>query len=51
VLPIKLTKVGRTAIYGSWFNFYLCRFAGRITVAGVTLPVDYDVNSDRCSLP
>ena len=51
VLPIKLTKIGRTAIYGSWFNFYLCRFAGRITVAGVTLPVDYDVNSDRCSLP
>jgi phospholipid/cholesterol/gamma-HCH transport system substrate-binding protein len=51
VLPIKLTKVGRTAIYGSWFNFYLCRFAGRVTVAGATIPVDYDVNSDRCSLP
>jgi phospholipid/cholesterol/gamma-HCH transport system substrate-binding protein len=51
VLPIKLTKVGRTAIYGSWFNFYLCRFAGRITVAGITLPVDYNVNSARCSLP
>ena len=51
VLPIKLTKVGRTAIYGSWFNFYLCRFAGRITVAGTPIPVDYDVNSDRCSLP
>ena len=51
VLPIKLTKVGRTAIYGSWFNFYLCRFAGRITVQVSLLPVDYDVNSDRCSLP
>ena len=22
-------KVGRTAIYGSWFNFYLCEFQGR----------------------
>jgi len=51
VLPIKLTKVGRTAIYGSWFNFYICRFAGRITVAGVTRPVDYTTDSDRCSLP
>ena len=28
VLPIKLNKVGRTAIYGSWFNFYLCNFQG-----------------------
>ena len=34
VLPIKLTKVGRTAIYGSWFNFYLCEFTGTVTVAG-----------------
>ena len=30
VLPIKLTKVGRTAIYGSWFNFYLCEFRGTV---------------------
>ena len=30
VLPIKLRKVGRTAIYGSWFNFYLCEFHGKI---------------------
>ena len=29
VLPIKLEKVGRTAIYGSWFNFYLCDFTGQ----------------------
>ncbi|HET7682740.1 MAG TPA: MlaD family protein [Marmoricola sp.] len=26
ILPIKLTKIGRTAIYGSFFNFYLCEF-------------------------
>ena len=31
VLPIKLEKVGRTAIYGSWFNFYLCQFTGQVT--------------------
>jgi phospholipid/cholesterol/gamma-HCH transport system substrate-binding protein len=30
VLPIKLEKIGRTAIYGSWFNFYLCEFGGRV---------------------
>ena len=51
VLPIKLEKVGRTAIYGSWFNFYLCQFTGRVVVAGKPLPVDYQTNSDRCSLP
>ena len=51
VLPIKLEKVGRTAIYGSWFNFYLCQFTGRVIVAGQKLPVDYQTNSDRCSLP
>ena len=32
VLPIKLTKVGRTAIYGSWFNFYLCDFSRSIRI-------------------
>ena len=32
VLPIKLKKVGRTAIYGSWFNFYLCEFSGQVKV-------------------
>jgi phospholipid/cholesterol/gamma-HCH transport system substrate-binding protein len=37
VLPIKLEKVGRTAIYGSWFNFYLCEFTGTVKVAGQTI--------------
>ncbi len=51
VLPIKLTKIGRTAIYGSWFNFYLCEFHGRVTLPGnVTLPVDYKVGAERCDL-
>jgi phospholipid/cholesterol/gamma-HCH transport system substrate-binding protein len=56
VLPIKLTKVGRTAIYGSWFNFYLCEFKGSVKLPGLP-PVealDYpppgvDV-ADRCEL-
>jgi phospholipid/cholesterol/gamma-HCH transport system substrate-binding protein len=51
VLPIKLTKVGRTAIYGSWFNFYLCDFHGKVRLpGGQTLPVDYKTGSDRCDL-
>src|SRR4029453_16929061 len=49
VLPVKLEKVGRTAIYGSWFNFYLCHFQGNVRVAGQTIPVSYNTGSDRCS--
>ncbi|HWU20844.1 MAG TPA: MlaD family protein, partial [Nocardioides sp.] len=30
VLPIKLNKIGRTATYGSWFNFYLCHFVATV---------------------
>jgi phospholipid/cholesterol/gamma-HCH transport system substrate-binding protein len=51
VLPIKLEKVGRTAIYGSWFNFYLCQFVGNVRVAGKDNKVEYNTNSDRCTLP
>ena len=50
VLPIKLEKVGRTATYGSWFNFYLCQFTGRVVVANQAIPVDYQTNSTRCNL-
>ena len=42
VLPIKLNKVGRTATYGSWFNFYLCHFQGKVRLPGGTpVSVDY----------
>jgi phospholipid/cholesterol/gamma-HCH transport system substrate-binding protein len=51
VLPIKLDKIGRTAIYGSFFNFYLCEFQGRVNLPGnVSLPVKYNTGSDRCDL-
>ena len=51
VLPIKLNKIGRTAIYGSFFNFYLCEFQGRVNLPGGTsLPVKYSTGSDRCDL-
>jgi phospholipid/cholesterol/gamma-HCH transport system substrate-binding protein len=51
VLPIKLNKIGRTAIYGSWFNFYLCNFRGRVKLpGGATVPVNYATESARCNL-
>ena len=51
VLPIKLTKVGRTAIYGSWFNFYLCDFQGSVILPGGTkVPVDYKTHAARCNI-
>ncbi len=52
VLPIKLEKIGRTAVYGSWFNFYLCNFKGQVTLPGgrVIDDVEYDVNAARCDL-
>jgi phospholipid/cholesterol/gamma-HCH transport system substrate-binding protein len=50
VLPIKLTKVGRTAIYGSWFNFYLCNFTGQIRLGQNAIPVSYNTGSSRCNL-
>ena len=51
VLPIKLNKVGRTATYGSWFNFYLCHFQGRVRLpGGQSVPVKYNTGSARCDL-
>jgi phospholipid/cholesterol/gamma-HCH transport system substrate-binding protein len=50
VLPIKLNKIGRTAAYGSWFNFYLCDFSGRVLLGNQAIPVTYNTNSSRCHL-
>ena len=51
MLPIKLNKVGRTATYGSWFNFYLCHFQGQVQLPGnQSVPVDYNTGSPRCDL-
>ncbi|KRA30883.1 MULTISPECIES: MCE family protein [unclassified Nocardioides] len=52
VLPIKLTKIGRTATYGSWFNFYLCHFKATVKLPGAAAlpPVGYTVGAKRCGL-
>ena len=52
VMPIKLNKMGRTATYGSWFNFYLCDFKATVRYGdNVLLSPNYSVGADRCSLP
>lgn len=53
VLPIKLRKIGRTATYGSWFNFYLCHFKLTVKVPGRAEPIidpNIPVGTDRCTL-
>jgi phospholipid/cholesterol/gamma-HCH transport system substrate-binding protein len=51
ILPVKLTKIGRTAIYGSFFNFYLCQFKGNVIAGGQTIPIKYDAKGGpRCNL-
>ncbi len=50
VMPIKLTKIGRTATYGSWFNFYLCDFSGQVRIGKTAIPVNYATGSSRCNL-
>ncbi len=49
--PTKIATITRTATYGSWFNFYLCRF----DVENLLLPtgktpgnLGYDVAAARC---
>ena len=50
-LPLKLQKIGRTASYGSWFNFYVCNFRGKITLPERREPADHhpDRRQDRNS--
>ncbi|MFL6100244.1 MAG: MCE family protein [Actinomycetales bacterium] len=55
-LPVKLSKITRTATYGSFFNFYLCDFDGVVVVPtstkNVTVPVGNGVghvDAARCS--
>jgi phospholipid/cholesterol/gamma-HCH transport system substrate-binding protein len=48
-LPSKLNTVTRTATYGSWFNFYLCDFEGRIILSNVTaFTPNYHSSAARC---
>lgn len=55
-MPGKLETITRTATYGSWFNFYLCDFEGRIRIPtgiGETTveahTVNFHADAARCS--
>ncbi|HCA87893.1 MAG TPA: MCE family protein [Streptomyces sp.] len=50
-LPRKLNKLTGTASYGSWFNFYLCDFDGRIVLpkTAETITPELHVNQGRCA--
>jgi phospholipid/cholesterol/gamma-HCH transport system substrate-binding protein len=49
-LPNKLTALTRTATYGSWFNFYLCDFEGRVVLSNtVSYSPNYHSSAARCS--
>ncbi len=48
-LPGKLNTITRTATYGSWFNFYLCDFTGRVILSNtVTYTPNYHSDAARC---
>ncbi len=50
--PAKVRTITRTATYGSWFNFYLCRFdAKNIVLPTGDLPggLGYDIAAARCA--
>jgi phospholipid/cholesterol/gamma-HCH transport system substrate-binding protein len=49
-LPRKLNKLTGTASYGSWFNFYLCDFDGRVVLpkSGKVLTPEMHVAKARC---
>ena len=49
--PQKLNKIGATATYGSWFNFFLCGLGGSATLPGnVKLPIGLKISAARCNL-
>lgn len=53
ILPIKLQKIGRTGVYGSYFNFFLCEFKGIVVLptGNVELPYEtYPGKNGRCNL-
>jgi phospholipid/cholesterol/gamma-HCH transport system substrate-binding protein len=48
-LPDRYQALTRTASYGSWFNFFLCDFDGRIGLApGVTTTPTFSSATARC---
>lgn len=50
-LPESMTDQTRTGTYGSWYNYYICGFAGKITLPVVSgLPIIKDLNRQLNSI-
>ncbi|MFB9311952.1 MCE family protein [Nocardioides plantarum] len=50
-LPESMTDQTRTGTYGSWYNYYICGFAGKITLPVVSgLPIIKDLNKQLNSI-
>jgi phospholipid/cholesterol/gamma-HCH transport system substrate-binding protein len=49
-LPGRYESLTRVASYGSWFNFFLCDFDGRVTLpgAGPVTPAGLNSPAARC---
>jgi phospholipid/cholesterol/gamma-HCH transport system substrate-binding protein len=52
-LPGRYDALVRTASYGSWFNFYLCDFDGRVGIPGVpdVNPATFSAPGAHCAAP
>jgi phospholipid/cholesterol/gamma-HCH transport system substrate-binding protein len=52
-LPNRYDALVRTASYGSWFNYYLCDFDGRVGLpgAGDVNPATFSSSAARCAGP
>jgi phospholipid/cholesterol/gamma-HCH transport system substrate-binding protein len=52
-LPERYTALTRTASHGSWLNFFMCDFDGRIAVAGqgAISPATFSSQAARCAGP
>ena len=55
-MPAKLDLTTRTAINGSWFNFFLCRAGGTVTLpatppgeAPVAQTFEFESGAEGCS--
>ncbi|HEX6074052.1 MAG TPA: MCE family protein [Micromonosporaceae bacterium] len=48
-VPVRLSTLSRVGGYGSWFNFYMCDWDGRVTVGDVVInPTTFHSGAARC---
>lgn len=49
-LPKRANKLARTGSYGSWFNFFMCDFDGKVVLpTGKTMTPTFHSDSARCT--